>query len=163
MPRLCGVARTRPPASLAVLRSLGHRQLRNPSWELPLHEHGVRAQCPTHRPLSSQRTLIRSPSSREDGSKSPGPEVHEAHPGPLANTCSHATLPQPTAPQHPRLPGEAHGGSSGSTPRSSAVLVHESCPGCSGRQAPGPLMSALRASEVPPQTSPGEKLRCREG
>lgn len=105
MPRLRGVTQTRPPASPAVLQSLGHCQLRNPSWELPLHEHEVRAQCPSGL-LSSQWTLIQSLSSREDGSKSPGPEVHEAHPGPLANTCPHATLPA-HCPQHPQLPAQA--------------------------------------------------------
>lgn len=98
-----GVTQTRPPASSVVLRALGHRQLWNPSWELPFLGHEVRAQR-THRLLSSQQTLTWSLSSREDGSKSPGLQVHEMKPPQtLSQHLPPGYLPA-YCPQHPLLP-----------------------------------------------------------
>lgn len=163
MPRPQGVTQTRPPASSVVLRALGHRQLWNPSWELPFLGHEVGVQR-THRLLSSQQTLTWSLSSREDGSKSPGLQVHEMKtPRPLASTCLQATpSPLPTAPTVPS-PGSASpgptAGPEGEPSPSSAVLVQESRTGLSWGRASGPLASALRSSEVPSQQGPGQKLR----
>lgn len=47
-------------------------------------------------------------------------------------------------------------------PTGSAVVVRESWPGLSLGEGPGPLLSALRSSAVPPQQGPEEKLRLRE-
>lgn len=106
MPRPQGVTQTRPPASSVVLRALGHRQLWNPSWELPFLGHEVGAQC-THRLLSSQQTLTWSLSSREDGSKSPGLQVHEMKPPQtLSQYLPPGYLPA-HCPQHPLLPAQA--------------------------------------------------------
>lgn len=106
MPRPQGVTQTRPPASSVVLRALGHRQLWNPSWALPFLGHEVRAQR-THRLLSSQQTLTGSLSSREDGSKSPGLQVHEMKPPQtLSQHLPPGYLPA-HCPQHPVLPAQA--------------------------------------------------------
>lgn len=163
MPRSHGVTQTRPPASSVVLRALGHRQLWNPSWELPFLGHEVGAQH-THRLLSSQQTLTWSLSSREDGSKSPGLQVHEMKPPQTLIQClPPGYLPAlPTAPTAPS-PGSASPGPTagpvGAPSPSSAVLVQESWTGRSWGRASGPLASALRSSEVPSQQGPGQKLR----
>lgn len=104
MPRPHGVTQTRPPASPVVLRSLRHRQLWTPSWELPLLEHEVGAQC-THRFLSFHRALTWSLSSREDGSKSPGLEVHGMKP--TLRQYPPPGYPPSPLPTAPTLPAQA--------------------------------------------------------
>lgn len=148
MSRPQGVTQTRPPASSVVLRALGHRQLWNPSWELPFLGHEVGAQR-THRLLSSQQTLTWSLSSREDGSKSPGLQVHEMKPPQTLSQYLLQATSQPTAHSTPCsqprlcLPW-AHGGSGGST----LPQFCSPCPGVSD----WPLMGeGLRTPRVSPE------------
>lgn len=132
MPMAIQVTQMRPPASPAVLRSLPS-SLWSPFWDLPLLEHEVKSMVP---PLASHRSL----SSREDGSKSPGPKVHEAHPGPLASTCPSPLPVAPTAPS----PGSASAGPDGS----SGSIPHELRSPCPGVPSP-PLLG--RGPHVSPE------------
>lgn len=80
-----------------------------PLWILPGNccylNMKLEAQCP-HRPLSSPWTH-RSLSSGEDGSKSPGPKIHEAQSGPLASICPRPPSKPPARSTHCSQPSSA--------------------------------------------------------
>lgn len=170
-PKPRGATQTRPPASCGPL-SARPRSAVESSREPPRREHEVRSTAPPPASLLSVDSHW-SLSSREDASKSPGPEVHEAHPGPLASTCPR--LPsQPTARSTP-MPAGPTAPSPGSASAGPRRVQWEHLPGAlqfsswspvptsHGGGAPGPSCQPPRSSKVPPQQGPGEKLRFRDG
>lgn len=165
MPQATGAYTTLPAAWPAVLRALDRRQRWGPCWELPLLEHEDGSTMPSPAPLLSLGSHS-SLSAGEDGSKSPGPKVHDAHPGPSASTGPRPPF-QPTARSthcsQPRLclPGPP-GGSGGNTPHETLQSGPGVLPPRLKRGGPWVPHSVLRSSEGPPQQGPGEALRLRE-
>lgn len=152
-------------AHLPRLRSSerGH----GPRWSPPGNRQGVNTASGAQRPHRLYPLGGLSPESefQGDGSRSPGPEVHEAHPGPLGSTWP--GLPPSPLPGAALLPAQApppqaRGGSSGSTSQELCSSRPGVCPHLSSGGALGPCVSPAEFRSPSPARS-GEKLRFRDG
>lgn len=166
MPLLCGATQTSSPVSPSIL----HLSTTAHCGVLPGNCHCLKMKLEAQHhplPLMGRGDL----SSREDGSKSPGPQETGGTGSPpwilgQFPVLGHAPSLLPTAPAAPR-PGSASVGPQ----RVQWKHPHKLCgphPGVlawalmEGMEVAGPLLLTLRSSVAPPQQGPDEKLRVSE-